>query len=180
VLVPPDAPPAWVLQTVAHEWTHTALFASSLGRAYGSSPDARAINETTADLVGSEVAAAIAPTVEAEAAPAPDSDRTRVLRDALRRIRQGTDERLAAGDVAGAEAYMETEREELVARGYRIRRINQAYFAFYGNYAEGPAPSTEIVDDLRELRTRSASLGDFLERVGRITSVEELRVASGR
>lgn len=179
VLVPPDAPPAFVLETIAHEWTHTALFASALGRAYGSNPEARAINETTADVVAAEVAAAILEDVGPAPRSTNDQGRGAMLREALRRIRIGAEERLARGDVDGAEAYMETERRALVAQGYRIRRLNQAYFAFHGNYAEGPAASTEVVDAVRALRARSASLGDFLARVGEITSVADLQRAAG-
>ena len=70
---------------------------------------------------------------------------------------------------------MERERQDLVARGYRIRRLNQAYFAFYGNYAEGPQRSTEIPDRLAQLRGQSVSLGDFLGRVGEVASLADLR-----
>jgi hypothetical protein len=176
VIAPLDTDPQFTLQTVAHEWAHTALFFTPLGRAYGGNPEARAINETTADLVGKEVADAIirdlgiAPR-EPEEAGADD-----VLRD-LRRIRVEVDTRLAAGDVAGAEAFMEQERSALEARGYRIRRLNQAFFAFHGNYAEGPAASTEVLDSLNALRARSASLGDFVGRAGGITSLADLRAA---
>src|SRR5206468_6833629 len=55
-LIAPDTDLYRALQTIAHEWTHTALFFAPLGRAYGTSDEARAINETTADLVGQEVA----------------------------------------------------------------------------------------------------------------------------
>jgi hypothetical protein len=89
------------------------------------------------------------------------------------------DSRLAAGDVAGAEAFMEEERRALEARGYRFRRLNQAYFAFHGNYAEGPAASTEVLDSLNALRDRSTSLGDFIGRVGGLTSLADLRAATG-
>jgi hypothetical protein len=173
-LIPPDTPPAFALQTIAHEWTHTALFFAPLGRAYGTSLEARTINETTADIVGAEVAAAIqrrlGVTTRSTAGGA-DSE----LRQALRRIRLTVDQMLAAGDIDAAEDYMETERQALVAQGYRIRKLNQAYFAFYGNYAEGPQASTEIPDRLGELRSESTSLADFLSRVGAVTSLSDLR-----
>ncbi len=184
-IAPIDTDPQFTLQTVAHEWTHTALFFTPLGLSYGRSPEARAINETTADVVGTEVATAIATDLGVPPPPKepysrePNSSGDDILAD-LRRIRQEVDARLAAGDVVGAEAYMEEQRRGLEARGYRIRRLNQAYFAFHGNYAEGPAASTEVLDDLHELRDRSGSLGDFIGRAGAITSLEELRRAIGR
>lgn len=174
-LIPPGVAPTAVLQTVAHEWTHGALFFSPLGRAYGTSPEARAINETTADLVGEEVAQGILARL---GMMQPERVRGRGdsrFREALRQVRLQVDRLLAVGDVSGAEAYMEAERQALAREGYRIRRLNQAYFAFHGDYAEGPAASTEIPDALRELRRRSPDLGGFLDRVGRVTSLAELR-----
>lgn len=176
-LIPRGSAPLSALQMVAHEWTHLVLFASPLGRAYGTGPEARAMNETTADLVAEEVVGEIARTVGLEkpvGGGAPDP----ALRDRLRRILLGAEELLSAGDVAGAEAYMEAERRALAADGYRIRRLNQAYFAFHGNYAEGPARSTEIPDALRSLRARSGTLGEFLSRVGELTTLADLRRAS--
>ncbi len=179
-IAPLDSDPQFTLQTVAHEWTHTALFFTPLGLSYGTSPEARAINETTADVVGAEVATAIATDLGVPPPPpTPDSGSGEVLTD-LRAIRLVVDQMLAAGDVSGAEAYMEEQRRALEARGFRIRRLNQAYFAFHGNYAEGPAPSTEVLDSLHALRSQSGSLGEFIGRVGRITSLAELRQALAR
>ncbi len=177
-LVPADTPPARAIETIAHEWTHTALFFSPLGRAYGTSPAALAINETAADIVGAEVAAHFA-TRSGQPAVERSSDGDTFLRDRLRSIRRRVDELLASGDIAGAESFMEAERRTLVERGYAIRRLNQAYFAFHGSYAEGPSATTEILDSLRSLRRQSPSLGEFLARVGQITSVADLRGALG-
>jgi hypothetical protein len=179
VIAPIDADPQFTLQTVAHEWTHTALFFTPLGRAYGGSPEARAINETAADVVGKEVADAIIADLGLTPRTPGEAPADNVMGD-LRRIRLEVDARLAAGDVVGAEAFMEQERLALVARGYRIRRLNQAYFAFHGNYAEGPAASTEVLDSLNALRARSSSLGDFVGRVGGLTRLADLRDAVSR
>jgi hypothetical protein len=178
VIAPIDADPQFTLQTVAHEWTHTTLFFSPIGRAYGSSPEARAINETTADIVGKEVTEAIMRELDLPIPPhaTPGGSGTELVHE-LRRIRIAVDAMLAAGDIVGAERYLEEERRALEARGYRIRRLNQAFFAFHGNYAEGPAASTEVPDSLALLRSRSGSLGGFIQRVGSITSLEDLRAA---
>jgi hypothetical protein len=184
-LIPPDTPPSFVLQTVAHEWTHTQLFATPLGQAYSLKAEARAINETTADLVGSEIGGSLARALgpasrSAQPAPQAPSSSGPSLQAQLREVRRAVDQLLAEGDVDGAEAFMEEARQSLVAQGYQIRKLNQAYFAFYGSYAEGPGAggSTEIPDRLRALRARSANLGDFLARVARITSLEDLRAAT--
>lgn len=47
--------------------------------------------------------------------------------------------------------------------------MNQAYFAFYGSYADNPSASGGVGQDIsqrmHELRTDSSSLGDFLWKV---------------
>jgi len=177
-LIAPGTSAYAALQTVAHEWTHTALFLMPLGRAYGTSPEARAINETVADLVGQEVAQRAARSVGQRPTSGGVADRT--LIDTLRRIRMNVDRLLANGEVDNAEMYMEEERRALVDQGYAFRRLNQAYFAFHGNYAEGPAASTEIPDTLRQLRTESASLADFIGRAGGITRLSELKQLVGQ
>ena len=45
----------WVMDTIAHEWTHTYLFFRPLGWNYESSGAMRTINETVASIVGGEI-----------------------------------------------------------------------------------------------------------------------------
>ena len=45
----------WVLDTVAHEWTHTYLCFRPLGWHYDDSGGMRTINETVASIVGDEI-----------------------------------------------------------------------------------------------------------------------------
>jgi hypothetical protein len=81
---------------------------------------------------------------------------------------------LAGGQVELAEQYMEQRRLELNALGFPIRRLNQAYFAFHGSYAEGPAGSSPVAGQVRRLRTRSASLGDFLRTIAQVSNADDL------
>jgi hypothetical protein len=81
---------------------------------------------------------------------------------------------LARGDVPRAERLMEEERERLAKEGFYFRKINQAFFAFYGLYAESPASISPIGDKLKALRRRAGSLRSFLELVSGITSEAEL------
>ena len=53
VVAYPDLP--WVLDTVAHEWTHTYLYFRPLGWHYGGGGGMRTINETVASIVGDEI-----------------------------------------------------------------------------------------------------------------------------
>lgn len=55
----------------------------------------------------------------------------------MRQTRLRVDELLAAGKINEAEQYMEMRRQ-FWEYGYHIRKINQAYFVFYGSYNDEP------------------------------------------
>jgi len=72
---------------------------------------------------------------------------------------------------------MEERRQFFVANGRPIRKLNQAYFAFYGGYAD--APGGAAGDDptgplLREIRANTPSLRIFLDHVSVIKSYGDL------
>jgi hypothetical protein len=98
---------------------------------------------------------------------------TRVNADAL----------LAQGKIAEAEAYMEQRRQFFVQNGYFLRRLNQAYFAFYGAYADlpgGAAGEDPVGPAVRALRAESKSLADFVNRIAWMTSFDQLKQAVGK
>ena len=95
----------------------------------------------------------------------------------MRITRLAVDEYLARGEVAQAEAYMEARRQFMEDNGYYIRKLNQAYFAFHGAYADRPDSVSPIGAELRELRDRSDSLKDFLETAAAMTSRQDLTAA---
>jgi hypothetical protein len=164
--------------TAAHEWTHHYLSVFPLGRAYFGSGDAKVINETVADFVGDEVAQIVAQrwSVPAEATPVPPASATpsvdfdQVMRD----LRVEVDGLLAAGRIEDAERRMEEVRQDLSAHGIQIRRINQAYFAWYGTYAARPDSVDPLGSELRTLRTEAGSLRQFLALVRGATSRDDI------
>lgn len=102
------------------------------------------------------------------------------FRAEMRITRVTVDKLLAEGKVAEAEAYMEERRRFFWEHGYPIRKLNQAYFAFYGAYADvpgGAAGEDPVGPAVRTLRERSASLAEFLNRIAWMTSFEELQQA---
>lgn len=165
---------AGTVQVAAHEWVHHYFAFARLGWASLASRESLSINETAADLAGAEIARLVLdrfgdPT--AEAAPDIDAQRSRADRDAaLRDLRREVDSLLADGRVDDAEARMEAVRHDLGARGFPIRRINQAFFAWYGTYAARGDSIDPLGVQLRQLRTASESLPDFLDAVGRTTT----------
>lgn len=177
----------WLVEVTAHEWTHHWLNLQPLGYNYLTSSELRTINETVASLVDVEIGgqviaryypAFVPPEVEergqetAVSPTPPPFD----FRAEMAETRIQTDELLARGEVAAAEMYMEARRRVFVANGYQIRKLNQAYFAFYGAYADQPGATGRdpIGPLLRQLRAQSTSLRAFLDAVAPVTSLEEL------
>jgi hypothetical protein len=179
-----DASLRSLFDIVAHEWTHTYLLLRPLGLSYGNSRDLTTMNETVASIVGGEIADLVIPHYYPELVPAPEpeseppaearADTGEDFNQAMRRIRLRVDDLLAEGRVEEAEAFMEAERQKLVARGYNLRRLNQAYFAFHGSYATGPASVDPIGPWLRQLRAQSGSLKAFLDQVSKMRSLDDL------
>jgi len=173
----------FILKVAAHEWVHGYLFFRPLGWHYDASPQMRTINETVASIVGDEIGGLVIARFYPELAPPPVERGEEQLRPEpvesefnreMRHIRLTVDEMLARGDVEGAEEYMEERRRFLVSQGYYIRKLNQAYFAFHGSYATGPASVDPIGDALQRLRRESASLREFVDTVADMSSHEEL------
>jgi hypothetical protein len=176
----------WAVQTVAHEWFHDYLFLRPLGWSYGQSHEIIAINETVADIAGQEVG----DKVLARFYGVPMPDRSKASEEParaagqpqpfdfnreMRVTRQAADALLAQGKVEEAEQYMEERRRLFLANGYVIRKLNQAYFAFYGSYADSPVSVDPIGRDLRALRSRVPTLKEFISLASRLTSYEDLK-----
>jgi hypothetical protein len=181
----------WVSDVIAHEWTHHYLVFHPLGLYYDRSGETRTINETSASLVGEWAGQEVilrfyAPLLdrakplpqplsreETEQAEAPRFD----FRAEMHHTRVIVDEMLAEGRVAAAEWYMEAQRRYFFAHGYRLRRLNQAYFAFHGAYASasGAAGADPIGPAVRRLWSLSPSPRAFTRAVAPVTTLEELQ-----
>ena len=86
-------------------------------------------------------------------------------------------EQLAQYYVLKAEDYMEERRVLFYENGYRIRKMNQAYFAFYGGYQGGiPGIGGEdpIGPAVRDIHAASRNSHSFIKTMRGITSRDEL------
>jgi hypothetical protein len=185
----------WLLNTIAHEWIHNYLMFRPLG-IYYSEPEARTINETTASIAGDEIGRLVLEKYYPERISASPSDFDLVsdlidipnpddlirppfdFRQQMYITRVNVDILLAEGKIDEAESYMEERRQMFLRNGYLLRKINQAYFAFYGAYADSPggaAGEDPIGPAVRALREQSDSLADFVKRIAWITTLEELK-----
>jgi hypothetical protein len=179
----------WALSTISHEWIHTYLAFLPLGWRYDDSGAMRTLNETVASIAGDELGRRVIERFYPEKASPPAWPRPRAMRaepDAappfsfgafMRETRLAVDKLLAEGKIAEAEAYMEARRKELTEHGYLLRRLNQAYFAFHGSYAVGPAATDPIGGKLRLLRQQSGSLAEFMRVVAGFRSAADLDAA---
>jgi len=170
-----------VLSTAAHEWVHHYLVFYPLGIRYYQSADLRTMNETVADIIGDEVAELVLerwgdptepPAPPLATPPTPPAAPRVNHNDVLRELRLEVDALLAAGEVDQAEQRMEEVRQELEDAGIYFRRINQAFFAWFGTYAARPEATDPLGAYLREIRERSDSLTEFVERIRGLTSRE--------
>jgi hypothetical protein len=190
----------WLTSTIAHEWTHNYLTLRPLGLLYEHTPELRTMNETTADIVGAEVGAAVLRRYYSWMTASGVADLSHIsfpagypdphdvdpppfdFRAAMHTTRVTADALLASGKIVEAERYMEQRRRSFVEHGYFIRRLNQAYFAFYGAYADtpgGPAGQDPVGPAVRALRARSGSLAAFVNSIAWMTSFEQLQQAVG-
>jgi hypothetical protein len=181
----------WLAEVVAHEWIHNFLSLRPLGIYYFDSPALRTMNETVASIAGKELGRALvaryypdhlppppAPAEAAQPATPPDEPPPFDFRAEMALTRQKVDELLADGQFEAAEAYMEARRQVFWENGYRLRKINQAYFAFYGAYADQPGGASAgdpVGDAVRALRSQTASLEDFVKQAAWLTSFDQLQ-----
>ena len=177
----------WAVETFAHEWFHHYLFMFPLGWELDFAADSRLINETAANIVGKEIATAVlnryypdlaSGRVPARASRPAAQDEPFDFGAEMNETRVTVDALLAEGKVEAAEAYMAQRQAFFFDHGYPIRKLNQAYFAFYGGYQVGGVPGVAGEDPigpaLRDLRAASPTLHDFTTLIRGITTREAL------
>jgi hypothetical protein len=175
----------FTLATATEEWLHQYLAFKPLGFRYlldltgiSRNYEIAIMNETVASMVSKEVSSLL---FEKHYSSYKNGDNQSKAEDIesefnqeMRNIRRSVDEYLARGEIEQAEQFMEEKRQYLATKGYLIRKLNQAYFAFHGTYADRPTSISPIGRELKELRAQSSSLKDFLETVSSITSRQDL------
>ena len=188
----------WVLNTISHEWIHNYLTLRPLGFLYANTPELRTMNETTASIAGNEIGGLVIERFYPElktashltlgliSAPFDHPEPGDFLRPPfdfraeMHETRTTVDAMLAEGKIEEAEAYLEARRLIFLQNGYLLRKINQAYFAFFGAYADSPggaAGEDPVGPAVRALREQSDSLADFVNTIAWMTKFEQLQEA---
>jgi len=187
----------YLLETIAHEWIHNYLSLRPLGIRYASSPVLRTMNETTANIGGSEISQAVIETFYTDLieniqnlprtfqtsfpAQKPIQLQSFDFSKEMYQTRIKVDDLLAEGKIDEAEQFMESQRLYFWENGYQIRKLNQAYFAFHGAYADEPfsaAGKDPVGDDIRLFRGRQASLALFIRKISWMYNYSQLRIAT--
>jgi len=174
----------YTIEASVEEWVHQYLAFKPLGFRYlldllgiERNYEIATINETVAGMVSDEISAIIYDkyyNIQEDSGVGPsDFDLE------MRAIRLEVDNYLASGQIELAEAYMEQKRQYLVSMGYDIRKLNQAYFAWHGTYANEPSSVSPIGEELRQLRSHCQSIKEFLDSVSTIISRQDLREKVG-
>ena len=182
-LVTNEASLRFTVNTVTEEWLHQYLVFQPLGFLYlldltgvSRNYEIATMNETLASMVSKEIGSVVCQRYYSQyengnhQAVKSEFDFNREMRE----IRRAVDTYLARGEIEQAEQFMEQKRQYLVSKGYYIRKLNQAYFAFHGTYADSPTSISPIGVELKKLRSQSASLKDFLDTVAVMTSRQDL------
>ena len=177
----------FTINTATEEWLHQYLAFKPLGFRYilnllglNLDADIPTINETLASLISKELGELVYTKYypqEQTKVNTGSSDQATLSFDfnkEMREIRLTVDNYLALGEIAQAEQFMKDKRLFLESKGYYIRKLNQAYFAFYGSYADSPTSINPIGEKLRLLRKNSSSIKDFLDIASDFSSKQDL------
>jgi hypothetical protein len=182
----------FTINVAIEEWLHQYLFFRPLGFTYtlhltgvATNSEVAVMNETLVGIAREEIGAVLYQNyysqylgevegnngAETNQSDEPEFDFFKEMRE----IRLAVDDYLANGEIEKAEAFMEQKRLFLASKGYYIRRLNQAYFAFYGTYAAGHASVNPIGTELKALRELNTSLSEYLNQAASMTSRDDLK-----
>jgi len=176
-IVTPDSGLRHALVTGAHEWVHQFWFFRPVGWNYWRDADTTSLNETAADLAGREIGSQVYQRLGGKAIEADEGlvDGDFDFRKEMRTTRLAVEQLLDKGRVEEAEKYMEERRTLFVENGSFIRKLNQAYFSFFGAYGSNPASATSINDEVKRFRASVDTIGDFLRELSRFSSYKEFK-----
>lgn len=184
---------SYIIETFAHEWLHHYLMFYPLGweTELFQNGESRIINETTASIFGRIIGRKVLERYYPELVPSPAPQTSPPhpqtqetpqppafdFNSEMHQTRIRVDDMLASGTVEEAEAYMEARRKVFWDNGYRIRKLNQAWFAFYGGYqVEGISAGGEdpIGPAVQTLFDSSPTIRDWIITMRTITTRDQL------
>jgi len=182
-----DASLQFTVNAATEEWLHNYLTFKPLGFLYlldstgiSRNYEIATMNETVVGIVSKEIGTIVCQKYYPgyENSPQPPAEELEFdFNREMREIRQTVDTHLAQGEITQAEEFMGQKRQYLASMGYYIRKLNQAYFAFHGTYADSPTSISPIGAELKRLREQSTSLKNFLDTVAIMPSRQDLSLS---
>ena len=138
------------------------------------------LNETAADIAALEIGSLVLSKIEEGLGQNTNSPKSIQLNDSnfdysteMRETRMVVEELLNTGNSEEAEQYMEERRQIFVENGFYIRKLNQAYFAFHGTYANSPTSMSPIGAQLKVFRNKFPDVGSFIKQISQVSSYKE-------
>jgi len=186
-IVPPNGGLRHALSTAVHEWLHQYWFFRPLGMNYGRDSDTTSLNESAANLAGREIGDKVYEIITGKTLTKPvilsDGQLQEVVkileifdfRGEMQTTRLEVEELLALGEIETAERIMEERRLLFLDNGYYIRKLNQAYFAFHGAYAQSAASVSTVDEELEAFRAAVSSPGQFVRDLAKFSSYQEFK-----
>ena len=179
-----------IFRTSAHEWLHNYWFLRPFGQRMWDSQEMYTLNETAADIAGDEIGDLAFSNFGGDLSDPgnkylTNTDYQSQAATILKKTRQKVEILLNENKITEAEAHMKSQWWRLKLSGYNIRKINQAFFAFRGNYATSSSSTSPIGDELKEYREFFPNPGTFIRSISKIKNydqfkkeLEEMRVLS--
>tara|TARA_B100001029_G_C15063773_1_gene461288 strand:+ start:651 stop:1667 length:1017 start_codon:yes stop_codon:yes gene_type:complete len=163
----------------AHEWLHQYLIFFPLGRAYFNDPKMKIVNETLANIYSEKLYINICSkdiklkNKICDYKKLPSEFNYDLF---IKNLRGEVDKLLELGKISESEQLMESARLELEKEGYYIRKINQAWFAFNGTYADSPTSSSNIDLEIESFIESQGSIGVAIKKLRKVKNFQEYEV----
>jgi len=164
--------------TISHEWLHQYLIFHPLGRSYFSNTEMKEINETLANIFSKKLLKSLCEkdfeikNEMCSVSPLKDENKFD-YREFMKKLRINVDQLLSEGKINNAEKLMNESTLILNNNGIKIRKINQAWFAFNGTYGDSPSSTSNFNDELNNLINSYGTLKDAINDIKNISSLDE-------
>ena len=172
--------PRQLFLTFSHEWLHHYLIFYPLGRSYFSDIKMKEVNETLANIFSERLLADLClkdfePKKEICFVREKEKN-TFDYSNFMKNLRIEVDALLFEGKILKAEKLMDEATYILKSNGYNVRKINQAWFAFNGTYADSPSSTSNIDKELLNFIDSQTSIKEAIDKIKYINSSNDYNI----
>ena len=167
-LIPKNMEQDKIIRNTIHEWLHQYFSLYNLGQNIYKDNKMLALNETLVSYISEELTGNIL--INKTQSTNIKTKEINAFNSEIRFTRSITDNLLSKNKINLAEKFMLAQKNKLNDHGYQIRKINQAYFAFYNSYGKSPQSTSNILSKLECIRTKNSKLIMFINKLKNIDS----------